>query len=164
MKKHRVLSLLLTLALLLAALPAVFSVPAMAMSGSGTQADPYIITTAAQLGNLSGSNSSESTHYRLENDLDKPIIRTTRITGRAHGKLDGNGRTIQLSLNGANTSGGYGLFEEAGYLTISNLILTGSVTRTGTGTRVGALAGSVNNSLHVDNCLSTVNVEGHSLM
>lgn len=85
--------------------------------GSGTEEDPYIITTAAQLDSIRSSQASLAAHYRLGNDIDLqqtyPVwtpIGTLATADRFRGSLDGNGYTIS-GMNIQSPDGQYlGLF------------------------------------------------------
>ena len=63
--------------------------------GTGTEADPYIITTAEELQNI---NNNVSAHYKLGTNIDLADMEFTPIgnvdTGSFTGSFDGNGYTI----------------------------------------------------------------------
>ena len=92
---------LLAAALFTALILACFAAPAAAFSGagSGTEADPYIVTTPAQLQEM---NNDLDAYYKLGNDIDLSSLGTstsdTSLIGSASapfkGSLDGNGHTI----------------------------------------------------------------------
>jgi len=128
--------------------PAGLTVAGQELNGSGTQADPYVVTTVAELQSI---NDDLDAHYVLGEDIDAagsdelnngrgftPIARGT--TG-FEGHLDGQNHTIRnLTVERPRTSN-VGLFaildEEA---VVENLALT-NVSLTGYGP-VGAVAGS----------------------
>lgn len=92
------------------------------MQGSGTQADPYIVTTPAELHGI-GTAAPSGTYYKIGNDID--------MTGYAWGsgyisipagvELDGNNKTVSNLTAGASNS--IGAFIRACYGTVKNLIL-----------------------------------------
>lgn len=92
--------------------------------GSGTEADPYLITSVEQLQEIqnSGLGQVEGNFFRLENDLDMTGVEWNPIQSFV-ANFDGNGKTIS---NFAITSGnsGVGLFSSANTPgVIKNLIL-----------------------------------------
>jgi hypothetical protein len=88
-------------------------------------------------------NGNPNHHYILmENNIIVSSLIGHNLTNRAHGILNGAGRTIHLAITSSNTH--VGLFGVAGSLDIRNLYLTGNVTFTGsTGGNTGALIGHV---------------------
>ena len=113
-------------------------------SGSGTQADPYIIMTASQLAafrdSVNSGNSYDGQYIRLDDNITldssswEPIGTGTRsgsgYTGNAFkGTFDGNGRTISGLTIAANATGkvdtAYGLFGVVAGGTVKDLTLTG---------------------------------------
>ena len=86
---------LLAAALITALILACFAAPAAAFSGagSGTEADPYIVTTPAQLQEI---NNDLDAYYQLGNDIDLTSF-TTPIGSSSSpfkGTLDGNGYSM----------------------------------------------------------------------
>ncbi len=93
-----------------------------AAGGSGTVADPYIISTPAELQNMQNDLDA---HYKLSGDIDMTNIYFEpigdNVNGAFTGSFDGNGRTIaNLQIYGESKYAG--LF---GYLdgTVKNLTL-----------------------------------------
>lgn len=81
--------------------------------GSGTQTDPYLISTVEQLQQIQPSRMGmvEGVYFRLENDLDLTDVVWDPIQGFvAH--FDGNGKTISNLYIGSGNSG-VGLFSSA---------------------------------------------------
>lgn len=149
MRVSRIRNAILILVLCLLLLGAA-SVHASDLSGSGTQEDPYLIKTAADLAAI---HNDLSAHYALEADIDlfgqifEPI--GNGAEGAFTGSLDGRGHTIRgLELN-LQDSKYVGLF---GYLegSVSNLKLSG-VDIVG-GRYVGAVAGNIGLGGSVTDC------------
>lgn len=139
----RILSLMLVLSMVLS-LGFVGTLPSFAMEGTGIESDPYIITTAEELAQIS------SGFYKLGAD----ITVNASIIGKGGFTLDGNNHTITL-----NNIQGTGLFATiTGETTIKNLILEGSVVGSnsnGTGALIGStVAGTVLNLNNVINYAS----------
>jgi hypothetical protein len=131
------------------------------MSGSGTAADPYIITTAAQLASISG----QSYCYQIGNNIDISSYSTWAPIGTFHGTLDGNGYSITGLKDGSyNSYNGTviwygnvdcGLFNLTSNATIKNLTISGSIYNDEYYT--GALISQAS-STTVTNCYSTVTI------
>ena len=126
---NRGLALALILALLLCLLP----VAAHAYSGSGTQSDPYIIANASDLAtfrsNVNGGTSYSGVYFKLTADITtaQTAVIGTSSTYPFAGTFDGDGHTINVNLSGASRTALFGYVTG----TIKNLIVTGSVTSTG---------------------------------
>ena len=104
--------------------------------GSGTEGDPYIIETGAQLAYLAsrvnaGSRYS-SNYFRLDNNLNLDGIQWTPI-GRGDGlyfagRFDGNGHEISnMQISGTVTVRDVGLFGSVSGAEIKNLRVIGSI-------------------------------------
>jgi len=146
----------------------------------GTDTNPFIITTEAQLRQIGTTGYPLSAHYKLEEDITLTSNWTT-IAGTFTGTFDGNGHVIR-NLTGTN-----GLFNEVsgtvkdlgldnvninstlmtmGAITrtlssggnISGCFVTGSVTSASS--RVGGIVGA--NSGTIENSYSTANVSSSS--
>lgn len=98
-----------------------------------TKENPILITDQTE---FQGMDSDK--YYKLNNDITLDETYTPFVF---QGKLDGNGKTVALGTRN-NISG---LFEELSgeSFEVTNLILTGDLSRTGD-VRVGALASSIN--------------------
>ncbi len=149
----KTLSLLLCITLVMSLFLVVPVTVSAAYQGSGTEQDPYLLSAEdlkAFEGGQMGDPKKDFTYYKLTGNatLDKPIMRATNMC------LDGDGYTVTLnniteSYNSAdNKFGGSGMFAlgqgNAKPVTIKNLVITGSVTGTGTSTSyygVGAVIG-----------------------
>jgi len=154
-------------------------------SGSGTESDPYIINTAAQLGDLAklvnaGNTNYTSAHYKLGNDIDlgpylsagqpgynggagwEPIGRGdyTSASNIFRGSFNGNYHKISgLYINNSALSK-VGLFGGVFVGFLQNLIVEGNVIGN---TDVGGIVGyGYGSGTIVTNCYSAVNVTGNS--
>lgn len=116
-----------------------FTPEAAALSGSGTQEDPYLITTPGELEEI---HQDLDGYYRLAKDINLIDIDWTPVGSTAHGAftgtLDGQGHTISNLILRLEDDKYVGLF---GYLegTVTNLTLS-SVNITA-GRYAGAVAG-----------------------
>jgi hypothetical protein len=130
--KKRIVTAITALALLTPML-ALYAAPAFGFAGgTGTQNDPFLIATAAQLRSIPPGAAQR--FYRLENDIDlgsvpfTPIGQISSVASntalRFNGELDGNGKTIR-NLN-ANSNTGAGLFGAVGTAVIRNLTIEGA--------------------------------------
>ncbi len=125
------------------------------LKGSGTEEDPYLISSTSDLGEITarlieGCDTAE-THYLLTNDIPDYV---GSPVGTAEypfiGIFDGNGYTVTIAdMNAAENVGLFG-FVEGGK--IINLSVTGKVT--GTIQNVGAVAGNAKDA-EISNCSST---------
>lgn len=120
------------------------------LSGSGTQEDPYVIQTAADLASI---HNDLSAHYALGADIDlfgktfEPI--GNGAEGAFTGSLDGRGHTIralELELEDSKYVGLFGYLEGS----VSNLKLS-EVNIVG-GRYVGAVAGNIGLGGSVTDC------------
>lgn len=137
-----------------------------ALSGSGTEEDPYQITSADELAALAqivnNGNSTYNngdTYYALANDIDLGSKEWTPIGDSSNyfkSKFDGQNHTI----SGLSVSGGYssncGLFGYLSYASVSNLKVSGAVSGYA---RVGMLAG-YSASSSITNCTVSGAVQG----
>lgn len=149
MRISRIRNAILILALCLLLLGAV-RVQAAGLSGSGTQEDPYLIKTAADLASV---HDDLSAHYALDADIDlfgrifEPI--GNGAEGAFTGSLDGRGHTIrslELDLQDSKYVGLFGYLEGS----VSDLKLSG-VDIAG-GRYVGAVAGNIGLGGSVTDC------------
>lgn len=88
--QKKFLSMITAIVMLLSLLPQGI-ITVSAMSGSGTATDPYIITTAAELSTIGGSENKNK-YFRLGNDITVDSSFSTIDT--FYGVLNGNGKTI----------------------------------------------------------------------
>ena len=135
-------------------------------TGSGTKADPYMITTAKQLAALATAVNSgtdySGTYFKLGNDItvaDWTPIGQKNDNNKFAGSFDGNGRTV--TINGISNSldtafGGYAaLFGAIKGATIKNVTVTGTIS----GADVAGVVGQMNGGT-VENCVNKATVTG----
>ena len=137
-------------------------------TGSGTEADPYIITTGAQLAglasNVNGGNDYSGKYFKLGANIDlngseeqkwTPI--GTQYNYSFRGYFDGGGHTIS-NLFIANSANSFaGLFGSIDSATISNLNVNGCITNSYSGVSVGGIAGICDSST-IEYCSSSVEI------
>lgn len=141
-------------------------------SGTGTEADPYIIETVGQLKYMEKMTQEDKYFYngkffKLDNDLTingewTPIGTSTKPF---HGTFDGNGHTIygNLKFTDVATNGAVGLFGHAGNnAVIKNLTNRATITSTSdtNGNFTGAIVGRAVNNLTMQNCSNYGVVKG----
>ncbi|KHD37442.1 hypothetical protein NL50_04505 [Clostridium acetobutylicum] len=126
------------------------NVYAFSGSGTGTVNDPYVITSRAELQEISNNVAA---NYRLDCDIDlgsDQWIPLGTSSAKFSGILDGKGHTIKnLNINRLNL-GQNGLFAYVYSGTIKNLNVRG-VNIIG-GDDTGALAANVTGTSTIDNC------------
>ena len=132
------------------------SIATQIAEGSGTEGDPYIINSSAELAFVSQEvNANNSTyrkaHYKLEENLDLNNIAWTPIgnnkTQPFQGTFDGNDKVI-IGMN-VSRAGGTGLFGNIADAYILNVDITGTVNSTGVNS--GILVGRAQLST-ISNC------------
>ncbi len=138
-------------------------------TGSGTKADPYVITTEAGLNKLATDVNSGTVYSDTYFKLGKSITVTnwTPIGQKGSdnkfaGTFDGNGQTV--IINGINSSldsafGGYaGFFGAVKGATIKNLTVDGTIN----GADVAGVVARLDGASKVINCINKANVTGTS--
>ena len=167
--KRKILSLIMTAAMV-TTLFAGLTISASALSGNGTESNPYLITSQADLEAITDLTK----YYRLSNSftvsgfsgLGSPSISSTKASNYSpyvsggngfSGTLDGNGCTITVTNRSISTSGRGGVIN---YLApggiVKDLNVTGTITIT---TGVDAVGGVVGyNSGTIDNVSNSVDV------
>lgn len=177
--KKRILSMLLAMIMVVGMLPTVAlaadtytyptSQPTLTWTGSGTEADPYVITTAQQLADLAwlvNNNMSayQSAYYKLGGNIDlsggtwTPIgYQASRNAARYFsGTFDGGSNTIS-GLNNVTCSGEkyVGLFGAVNSGTVKNLTVSGTFT---TSYQYSAGICAYASKSTFENCVSQVNI------
>ena len=177
--KKRLGSILLTLAMLLALVPAAAGTARAESNtwdgttvtgyagGSGTEADPYQIATGAQLAYLAqqvnGGTTYSGVYFLLTADINLNNHAWTPIGDYSHsyrklcGSFDGGGHTIS-NLNINSTSDYQGLFGRCENGTLKNLSVSGTVTG---GQYTGGIVGHLQPGT-IKFCSSSVTVSGSS--
>lgn len=155
--KKRLLSLLLVLTMVFSLMPAALA--ADTLSGSGTEDDPYLLATAADLKafrDMANAEASSTLCATLTADIDlggedwKPFEGPS--VGDAYaGTFDGANHTIKgLSVN-STSSAGAGLFGTVCGATIKNLKVEGNVSASKSAF-VGGIVGRTQTSATIDSC------------
>lgn len=131
--------------------------------GSGTEADPYILSTAADLVNLAtkvnnGDNYSGS-YFQLANSIDlseqSGFVPIGTTSNYFKGYFDGKGYTITLNIADQKLTGA-GLFGAAGGgAVIQNVTIAGSVKAY---LNVAGLVGQAKANLTIKNCINKADV------
>ncbi|KQX44641.1 S-layer homology domain-containing protein [Paenibacillus sp. Root444D2] len=128
-------------------------------SGTGTEADPYIIATPEQLDGVR-ENMGYLEHYRLKNDIDLSGYPNWVPIGTSnapfYGHLDGNGKIIS-GLTITSVGGNVGLFGRTWTTSSIKNTKLRNVNITG-GYSVGGLVGT--NTGIIENCSVTGTVSG----
>lgn len=155
--KKRFLALLLVLTLLVGLMPAALA--ADTLSGSGTEDDPYLLATAADLKafrDMANAEASSKLCATLTADIDlggeawTPFEGPT-VGGAYAGTFDGANYTIKgLSVN-LTSSTGAGLFGTVCGATIKNLKVEGNVSASSSAF-VGGIVGRTQTSATIDSC------------
>lgn len=115
--------------------------------GSGTQADPYLVSTADEFAVMMQNGGSAKAYYRLTSDIDLSGIEGAQSFA---GVLDGNGYAI-YDFTGAS------LFASVSG-TIKNLAAVGFKLSSAERTEIGALAGILD-SATIEDCVVIAEVE-----
>ena len=157
--KKRFLALLLVLTLLVGLMPAALA--ADTLSGSGTEDDPYLLATAADLKafrDMANAEASSKLCATLTADIDlggeawTPFEPSSGYVSQAYaGTFDGANHTIKgLSVN-LTSSTGAGLFGTVCGATIKNLKVEGNVSASSSAF-VGGIVGRTQTSATIDSC------------
>ncbi|MBO7520145.1 MAG: hypothetical protein J6T73_05135, partial [Clostridia bacterium] len=133
------------------------------LSGSGTEEDPFIIATAADLAYFADQANTDTSYFPGQfisltadinlNNCDFPAVK------KFSGTLNGNGHEISgININkSANNVGFFRML--TGGSAIENLTLSGSVVSTGN--NIGGFAGYLDNGhVTITNCVNNLNVTG----
>lgn len=160
----KVTALLAALVVAVCAMPAAVSADST-LVGSGTQDDPYVVTTAAQLQEL--NTKDEVGYVQLGADIDMNGVvldNKTYVIKKLTDEFDGKGYTISnLKLEGkANTNTGL-ISELTGNITevaLENIDITDVISNNSI---VGTLAGYIpeGSSVSIDKCIVTGNISNN---
>ena len=157
--KKRFLALLLVLTMVFSLMPAALA--ADTLSGSGTEDDPYLLATAADLKafrDMANAEASSKLCATLTADIDlggeawTPFEPSSGYVSQAYaGTFDGANHTIKgLSVN-LTSSTGAGLFGTVCGATIKNLRVEGNVSASSS-VFVGGIVGRTQTSATIDSC------------
>ena len=157
--KKRLLALLLVLAMVFSLMPAALA--ADTLSGSGTEDDPYLLATAADLKafrDMANAEASSKLCATLTADIDlggeawTPFEPSSGYVSEAYaGTFDGANHTIKgLSVN-LTSNAGAGLFGTVCGATIKNLKVEGNVSASSS-VFVGGIVGKTQTSATIDSC------------
>lgn len=157
--KKRLLALLLVLTMVFSLMPAALA--ADTLSGSGTEDDPYLLATAADLKafrDMANAEASSKLCATLTADIDlggeawTPFEPSSGYVSQAYaGTFDGANHTIKgLSVN-LTSSTGAGLFGTVCGATIKNLKVEGNVSASSS-VFVGGIVGRTQTSATIDSC------------
>ena len=157
--KKRFLALLLVLTMVFSLMPAALA--ADTLSGSGTEDDPYLLATAADLKafrDMANAEASSKLCATLTADIDlggeawTPFEPSSGYVSQAYaGTFDGANHTIKgLSVN-LTSSTGAGLFGTVCGATIKNLKVEGNVSASSS-VFVGGIVGRTQTSATIDSC------------
>ena len=152
--------------LLVVSLCVFFCLSANAMTGSGTESDPYVITTVDDFMTI---NSDYSAHYKLDADLVLPTSTTAYVYDKTvsdpakkaafSGVFDGNGHTITVDIQGTSNTKSDTLEALFSKVTgeIKNLTVKGSVTGSN---KVAGVVGKLEKGGKINNCINYASVYG----
>lgn len=157
--KKRFLALLLVLTMVFSLMPAALA--ADTLSGSGTEDDPYLLATAADLKafrDMANAEASSKLCATLTADIDlggedwKPFEPSSGYVSQAYaGTFDGANHTIKgLSVNSTSKSG-VGFFGTVHGATIKNLQIAGNIYSTNS-SYVGGIVGRTQGNVTIDGC------------
>ena len=158
----KVTALLAALVVAVCAMPAAVSADSTTLVGSGTEKDPYVVTTAAQLQEL---NKEEKVGYvQLDNNInmkDVELTNKTYVIKKLTGEFDGKGYTISnLTLAGEKGTS-YEAYANTGLIgelsgTVKNLkVELNGITGIDNYNCVGVLVGQISEGsmATIDNCI-----------
>lgn len=156
--KKRLLALLLVLTMVFSLMPAALA--ADTLSGSGTEDDPYLLATAADLKafrDMANAEASSKLCATLTADIDlggeawTPFEPSGFVTEAYAGTFDGANHTIKgLSVNSTSKSG-VGFFGTVHGATIKNLQIAGNIYSTNS-SYVGGIVGRTQGNVTIDGC------------
>lgn len=171
---NKLASIILALVMAVTLLPGVTMTALAAdanFSGSGTEADPFIIENNTKLlklaslvnDNFSSPYGASTVYYKLSDDFDNSSEPFTGTIGNAttktfHANFDGNQKTIHLNIEGGSFTY-LGLLGYASGAVIKNLRTEGVVTSLySTGTHyIGGIVGYATDT-EIINCVSAMSI------
>ncbi|WP_288179684.1 BACON domain-containing protein [Leyella stercorea] len=137
-------------------------------AGNGTETEPYIIATAAQLDEV---RNFPSACFELSKDIDLSSYLNSNSSGWTPikdftGKFDGKKHTIKglwISLSSINYVGLFANIQSSSgnkRASVSNLFVNISKKGITGGSRVGGICGSLSNG-NIENCMVTGDISGY---
>ena len=160
MRRRRFMTWILTMVMALA----VFGVSASVvfgadLAGSGTEDNPYLITSAEDFASMQEGESGIGKYYQLDGD----ITISQPFSGDFQGIFDGDGHTVTLAIESAATyQGMFGSLKSGAVVT--DVITDGSVVVTGGKSYTGAIAASANgfeNGVTIEYCRNNASLSGY---
>ncbi len=137
------------------------SVPAAsAVTGSGTLADPYLLSTCTELASIASTTTALTKNYAMATDINcAGTAWTPLVNGSTYftGSLDGRNHFID-NLSITCTSLACGMFKRLDGATISNITFRHSVVTNGAFNSTGTLAGSSYKNGTTQNTVTNVSV------
>ena len=130
---------------------------ANAMSGSGTEADPYIVESAEDFVAIKDNNSK---YYKLNANISVSST-TGAIVENFSGVFDGNGKIITVTIDAPATTATntfdslFGVVSGSGV--IKNVTVKGSIKG---GDKVAGIAGKLTDTASVQNCVNYASING----
>lgn len=89
--------------------------------GTGTDTDPYLISTPADLVELSTYEASSGQYFVMTNNIDMSSIPNFIPVGNFQGDFDGNGKVVKNLTINRPTEDNIGLFGRTNYATIKSI-------------------------------------------
>lgn len=128
------------------------AVHAYSGAGSGTELEPYLISSCSEFNEISDDADA---YYELSNDIECNVENELDVD-YFEGTLDGGGYTIEFNQN-SDGSPNMGLFGDLGGASVSDLIVIGSIVSNQqyAGLLAGASGGSTINNVHVVGSVSS---------
>ena len=128
-----------------------------AMSGSGTENDPYIVETAEDFVSIKDNLSA---YYKLNADISVSSNTGAIVEGPFTGTFDGNGHTVTVNIDAQTDKSGDtfdALFGVVSGGMIKNVTTTGSVKGSN---KVAGIVGKLYNGGKIENCVNYADVYG----
>ncbi len=127
-----------------------------AMSGSGTEIDPYVVETAEDFISIKDNLSA---HYKLDADISVSSNTGAIVEGAFTGVFDGNGHKVTVYIDAPTNKSGDTLDALFGLVTgtVKNLTVYGSVSGSN---KVAGVVGKLYSSGRIENCVNYATVYG----
>ena len=151
--KRKILLILSTVVIL----ACLFALSVSAMSGTGTETDPYIVETALDFVSIKDNLSA---YYKLNADISVSSNTGAIVEGPFTGTFDGNGRTVTVNIDAPTDKSGDtfdALFGVVSGGMIKNVTTTGSVKGSN---KVAGVVGKLYNGGKIENCVNYADVYG----